>query len=225
MFGFDSDTELGRDLASFSVIHSATGGSAYSAAHPIDILFELHFSADYPSVPPMIRLIRPRFVDAVDVDLFSELLRASGDDVPNTTEGSEPSNIAGGHPLSMSMQLEKKQASSWNASTCLLDLLARIRKALETLPLRVDMESPKDGLATIGGFWKTYSCMSASSQHRSDEECGGKILLPISVLEFLYPQSYTRYSYGHDMLRQSSETPMVCTLTIYGIKARLHNGI
>jgi hypothetical protein len=109
----------------------------------------------------------------------------------------------------MSMQLEKKQASSWNPNTRLLDLLTRIRKALDTLPLRIDMESPKDGLSTVGGFWKNFTCMSAMSQNRTDEELGGKILLPMSVLEHLYPQSYSRYSFGHDRLRQSSETPMV----------------
>lgn len=212
IFGFDNSTPLGQDLASFATIHaSPSATSAGRAVKPFDILFEVKFSKRFPQEAPMFRLVRPRFQSYTDANLFKHLfedLHSSSAPSSSSSSSSSAALASSGHShlttssnvnLSVSVQLEQSTKShAWNPEMPLLELFNRIQQAIKSDPdIRVDMQSSKDGISTVGNFWQSFVCCPASTQSRTDAEMGGKILLPATALEDLYPNNggfYNRYN-------------------------------
>jgi hypothetical protein len=106
----------------------------------------------------------------------------------NTHQSFEPSQTEkfSKQPLSVSVQLEASHSRFWNSQIKLVDLIRRIRYLLETSDLSVDMTSTREGLPTIGAFWKSFKCVSTAKIGKEDFDIGNKVLLPGSVIDILY---------------------------------------
>lgn len=205
LFDFDSSTSIGQDLASLATIHSSPSStSSGKLPKPFDILFEIKFDRSYPSQPPLFRLVRPRFQEHSDADLFQGIF-----DLESASSSSSAGpDLSSRASLSTSVQLER-HTRSWNPDMSLLDLFKRIREVISTsLSLRIDMASTKDGIATVGNFWQQFAVLPAANYDCTDATIGGKILLPSSALEDIYPNSNSYYN-RFDLRTSKDRTPLI----------------
>jgi hypothetical protein len=204
--GFKPDSVLGQDLIEYSLKHrSQKNLDENKTIEPSDIVFEVKFPADYPNSPPLFRLIRPRLIVPDTVDFgFDPTTSNNNNNAPNTNQPTTNATTfseferqkaalnKGKHPLSMSRQIERHSSNAWNPQLHIVDLVKRIRNVLETGNIRVDnMMSTKEGLPTVGSFWKSYRCISSKNIGRGDADQGGKIFLPTSCVELLYGENDT----------------------------------
>jgi hypothetical protein len=214
LFDFESTTPIGQDLASLATIHaSPSSTSSGKLPKAFDILFEVKFDKHYPSRPPLFRLVRPRFQEHTDADLFKGLFETeSSSSSSSAATVSTMSELNSRSMLSASVQLEQPtHTGTWNPETTLLDLFKRIREAIcKNETLRIDMSSSKDGIATVGNFWQTFSVVPAAQFDCPDATIGGKILLPASALEDIYPNNGSFYNRSNFDLRNSRDrTPLI----------------
>lgn len=184
--GFKPDSVLGQDLIEYSLKHrSQKNLDENKTIEPSDIVFEVKFPADYPNSPPLFRLIRPRLIvpDTVDFGFDPTTSNNNNNNAPNTNQPTTNATTfseferqkaalnKGKHPLSMSRQIERHSSNAWNPQLHIVDLVKRIRNVLETGNIRVDnMMSTKEGLPTVGSFWKSYRCISSKNIGRGDAD-------------------------------------------------------
>ncbi len=171
----DPSSPLGMQLIEWTMNHghaqlgrSGNGedGNNTNVVQPADVQVEMLMPFDFPARGPTFRVIAPRFMDVHKLNMSLSQSLTVGDE-----------------KLTVSRDLD----SQWDPSCSMADIVARVRERLEVA--EVDLEAGKDGsLATMGGFWRGYVCMSPSAVGRPEQEHSGQITLPSSALEQLFNQ-------------------------------------
>jgi ubiquitin fusion degradation protein 1 len=188
----DPSSPLGMQLVEWTLNHGhqaaapALGGSGNNnMVRPADVQIEMLMPFDFPVRGPTFRVIAPRFKDVHKLNMsLSQSQSAMNED----------------EMLTVSRDLD----SNWDPSSSVADMVARVRERLEGA--EVDLEAGKDGsLATVGGFWRSYLCMSPAAIGRPEQEHSGQITLPSSALEQLFnqPNNYGLGRYGRRQLMDS----------------------
>ncbi len=157
----DPSSPLGMQLVEWALNHHQSGGG--NVVRPADVQVEMLMPFDFPTRGPTFRVISPRFKDVQKLNLsLSHSQTGTRDD------------------LTVSRDLD----AQWDPSWSLADIVARVRERLEFAEL--DMSAGTDSpLATVGGFWRSFVCMSPAAVGRPDQEHAGQITLPSSALEQL----------------------------------------
>lgn len=115
LFGFDKDSELAKDMATFQ-----------KKTNQDHILLELRFSKDYPFAPPFVRVVRPRFAFrtghvTIGGSICMELLTNSGWNSTNDIESiliQIRAEMTGGNArldAGMSNTYEYTEQEAWDA--------------------------------------------------------------------------------------------------------------
>lgn len=184
LFGF-GNTKLGQDLVEWSLKHNQIHDNMKEIEQ--DILLEMKFPPNYPNQPPHFRIIRPRFQN-IEVELTMTNQSGTTTISSNTLDTLNGANTAlSRKSLSVSRVLEKSK-DSWIPSSSIADIIQQIRTFFLESGAHIDVDSSAEGysLPTIGGFWKSLTCVSPATVNKSTElEGGGKIILPPSALEDL----------------------------------------
>jgi hypothetical protein len=178
---FDPSSPLGMQLIEWTMNHGrgdGLAGSNSNVVRPADVQIEMLMPQDFPARGPTFRLIAPRFRDVHRLNLcLSRSASPAGDDERTA------------------MTVSRDFDTAWDPSQSLNDIVASVRARLEDA--EVDLEAGKDAsLATVGGFWRTYVCVSPAAVGKPEMEHSGQITLPSSALEQLFNQNQQPYGNG-----------------------------
>eukprot|EP00698_Gefionella_okellyi_P019010 TRINITY_DN5772_c0_g1_i1.p1 TRINITY_DN5772_c0_g1~~TRINITY_DN5772_c0_g1_i1.p1 ORF type:complete len:593 (-),score=69.09 TRINITY_DN5772_c0_g1_i1:992-2770(-) len=152
LFDFDIETQLGRDLQ----IYSTKYGHA-------EVTLELMFSANFPNVPPTLRVIRPRFIP-----------------------------LSGPVLLGGTVTFELLSVSQWQPDYSIAWIISGVRMLLEADGGRLNLISgapyPRHNPSAVVhstapvALTLQLKCHAPDFVHRSDLEDSNAILLPLSVI-------------------------------------------
>ena len=167
----DPSSPLGMQLVEWTLHHGRMDGLSNSnVVRPTDVQLEMLMPVDFPNRGPTLRLIAPRFKDVHRLNLSLSSSQSSMNSDPRST-------------LTVSTDMESPGV--WDSHMSLQELIQVIRSRLESA--EVDLGAGKDGsLATLGGFWRTYTCVSPVAVGRPEAEHSGQITLPSSALAELF---------------------------------------
>ncbi len=183
---FDPSSSLGMQLIEWTMNHGRSDGLAGSNSNvvrPADVQIEMLMPHDFPARGPTFRLIAPRFRDVHRLNLCL----------------SRSASPAGEEERAM-MTVSRDFDTAWDPTQSMSDIVAAVRARLEDA--EVDLEAGKDAsLATVGGFWRTYICMSPAAVGRPETEHSGQITLPSTALEQLFNQHHHHYGGGYGRQR------------------------
>ncbi len=177
---FDPSSPLGMQLIEWTMNHGRLDGSGSNSnvVRPADVQIEILMPRDFPDRGPTFRLIAPRFRDVLRLNLSLSRSASPGSDDPRAM-----------------MTVSRDFDTAWDPNLSMAEIVAQVRARLEEA--EVDLEAGKDAsLATVGGFWRTYVCMTPAAVGRPEQEHTGQITLPSSALEQLFNQQPHHYGGG-----------------------------
>jgi hypothetical protein len=143
----------------------------------------MKFPPTYPYDPPLLRIIRPRFLSTTNIETFFTRINTTPTEVNNTnststtttptdtngieTNGGEnrSANIEADKPrrgLSVSNNFETA-LTNWDPSFSVVDILKQLQQAIEHQVVDVEHADEEYAIPTVGTFWRLYTCEEAGT--------------------------------------------------------------
>ena len=157
---------LSLPLSSILTIRTRIGN--HSNAPEVHI--EMRFPPTYPYDPPLLRIIRPRFLFTTSIETFFTQKTATvteGNDTNNTTSttttASSDIETKADEPrrgLSVSNNFENA-LTNWDASFSIVDMLKQLHQTIQRQTVDVEHADDEFAIPTVGTFWRLYTCEEA----------------------------------------------------------------